>query len=198
MSKRFIRETAALFVACHHKKPNFDTAIVWAKDLSGRLDALGYGATSASGRESKARASVDYYAKLDDDQKLVFDDFWVNRFRLKDGKQRAVMVFLKHWKAIDKEREQFLAGAAIEAKLRSKRDTTPPQAEKGINEFRWRDHAIPQKQVVDNKQAEKAAEIREIKANLAHFKKLQEKDDSDLMQKTIEGLETKLRKVMDE
>ena len=193
MSKTFIRNTAALFVACHYKQPDVDQAISWADALSKRLDERGYGTKSAAGTSVKERVGVDHYGNLNQEQKQLFDTFWFKRFNYKAGKSRAAMAFLVHWDTISEQSEAFLAGAAKEAQIRTTRATVPPQAEKWINYLRWQDHAAPEKIEKEKVSAEKAEEIARIKGDLAHFKAMPKSDE---LEKIIGGLEAKLKEAM--
>lgn len=126
-------------------------AIDYAERLWDILTDRGYGSPKSD--EPQARDRVDWYAKLDPEQREAFDRFWVV-YDLKKGKNEAAGVWLKLWKstyitARGPALDWILASARKEAELWRH---NPPQgqtriyAQGWLSALRWRDHPKPSRE----------------------------------------------------
>ena len=170
--QKFIRQTAALFVACHHEKPNLDRAVELAKILWQRLEQPD-DANSKRGRATKPRElEQDYYQLLNDRQRQAFDAFW-GAFAFKQGRNGAAMRWYQLGDVNDAEYQHIINAAKAEAGKTLPQGQGRKMAQGWIGERRWLDHVEPSSPSAPQDRA-RAAEYTKLQHDLLHAKRMSE------------------------
>lgn len=133
---RFIRQTAAFFVASHIGRPDADRAIAWAEALWDKLSARGYGVPD---KETKPRESKDYYAELSENQQKWFCAFW-QAFAYKQGRNDAAMRWRILGELSDAEYKHIVEAAKVEAARVLPQGQVRKMAQGWLFEQRWKDY----------------------------------------------------------
>lgn len=133
---RFIRQTAAFFVASHVERPDAARAITWAEALWDKLSARGYGVPD---KETKPREAKDYYAELSENQQKWFCAFW-QAFAYKQGRNDAAMRWDQLGELSDAEYRHIVEAAKVEAARVLPQGQVRKMAQGWLFEQRWKDY----------------------------------------------------------
>lgn len=165
--EKFIRNTAALFVACHWEKPKAERAVRLAIALWGILSDCGYGDKA----QAKPRESKSYYKEMSQYQKEGFDKFWKN-FNYKNGRERAAMRWIELGEPPQEVYAHIIYAGSKEAEARPikvAQGITPVMAEKWLFEMRYNDIDPASTKHAPHKSSE---ELRQLRADITHYSKL--------------------------
>lgn len=174
--RKFMMDTSALFVACHHAQPDTDKAIDYAEALWLKLCSRGYGPTQG---KTKERVGINYYEKLSQYQQKWFCLFWTN-FKYLHGKQRAAKSWAKLGELNDVQYKAICDAATAESHRALPQGQTRAMAELWLNERRFEDNAATSKSR-SKQDTKKAADIQEASQSLQHFTNMkQQSTDSEI------------------
>ncbi|WP_028489020.1 hypothetical protein [Thiothrix lacustris] len=166
--QKFVRSTAALFVACHHEKPDAGRAIQWAASLWKKLTEAGYGDKQG---ESKPRSpEADYCQQMSERQRKLFDQFW-GAFNHKQGRNGAAMRWLQLGECKDDEYRQIISAAKAEAAKPMQPGQVRKMAQGWLTERRWLDHLEAPSAGVTSPASKRAEEYRALIGELDHAKR---------------------------
>ncbi|HWP00036.1 MAG TPA: hypothetical protein VNL74_05335 [Methylococcus sp.] len=162
----------------------FDLALAYAEALWERLTARGYGVP----KRSEPREPIDWYGKLQGQNKIAFDRFW-DAYGHKKDRNGAAMRWCQLGDLPRDEVEQIIEAARIDA--RQWRETAQPgqirkMAQGWLFERRWLDHSPCDKRMDDNR--DKDAELRGLRQKLSALKRLQEAGPSEEIKRQIDEL----------
>lgn len=149
--QKFVRHSAALFVAGHHQHPDADKAISWAEALWKKLQERGYG-EKAEPPQSRG-VGKDWYNELNINQQKWFCAFW-DAFAHKVGRNEAAMRWHELGELQDAEYQKIVAAAKEDAQRSLPDGQSRKMAQGWLSERRWTDR-------VGNDIAIKAKERRE-------------------------------------
>lgn len=182
--RRFIKMASMHFLP--HLDWHLDKAIAFGERLWLRLEERGYGEAKAS----EPKPVGDWYGKLDDTQRPLFNRFW-QAFGLKKGREGAAM----RWLQIDPDpelAERIIAAAAKEAQTQREPGQVRKFAQGWLAERRWEDYTPTVTSVPQQNQA------RELISELVHLRKLNQAAPSEALQQQIAQLEARLKKLRGE
>lgn len=165
---RFVRSTAALFVACHHEKPDATRAIQWAALLWKKLTEAGYGDKQG---DSKPRSpEADYCQQMSERQRKLFEQFWA-AFNYKQGRNGAAMRWLQLGECSDEEYRQIISAAKAEASKPMQPGQVRKMAQGWLTERRWLDHLETPSAGIISPASKRAEEYRALISELDHAKR---------------------------
>jgi hypothetical protein len=166
--QKFVRHTAALFVACHHDKPDAGRAAQWAAALWRKLTEMGYGDKQTNPKPRNPDA--DYHQQLSDRQRKAFDQFWL-AFGHKQGRNGAAMRWLQLGECKDDEYRQIISAAKAEAAKPVTQGQVRKMAQGWLTERRWLDHLESPAAGVTSPASKRAEEYRALIGDLDHAKR---------------------------
>lgn len=163
---KFVRQTAAFFVASHQDRPDADKAIVWAEKLWGKLTARGYGDKDKT--EPKPRDSKDWYKELSQHQQKWFCLFW-EKFSHKQGRNEAAMRWGQLGELPETEYRAIVDAAKSEAARPLPQGQVRKMAQGWLAERRWEDHAPATATApAATAKAELASQLSQLAGDLRH------------------------------
>jgi len=180
--KDFVQRAAIQFLV--HVGFDLDKAINYGERLWKRLSERGYGAPT----KSSPRVSVDWHKKLSAYQREWFDLFW-KAFRHKHGRNEAAMVWHRMGELSQSEYQHIVKAAEAEALRPRDHGIARKMAQGWLSERRFDDHTPLTEPSKDDAIA---LELRELKGDLEHFKRLQKLKPNDAQAEQIYRIQTKI------
>lgn len=171
------------------ESPDIDRLVREGERLWQRLTERGYGAPQEKG----PREHVDWVARLSEQQREWFEQFW-SAFKYKSGKQKAAM----RWSQINPDEEtarHIIEAAAAEAKRPVPDGQSRKMAEGWLSERRWEDHTPTQQETTQNHEQEQRQERQRLQAELTHLENLHARtkgEAADQLWEQIEDLRGRL------
>lgn len=162
---KFVRNTAALFVAAHWEKPDAERAVRLASALWKRLADFGFG-DKPDAKPKPRKPDADYYAQLTGKHKEEFDKLY-EVYNLKQGRNEAAMRWLQLLPAnsevlTDEEYRQIRSAAQAEAAKPRHPDERRKYLQGWLTERRWLDYLESKDVGIKSKASAKAARYREL------------------------------------
>lgn len=162
--QKFVRQTSALFIACHPQHPDADRAIIWAEALWKQLQERGYGEKA---EPPKSRGvDKDWYNELGTNQQKWFCAFW-NAFKLKTGRNEAAQRWHEMGVLSDSQYKTIVAAAEKEAAKDLPPGSIRKMAQGWLSERRWLDH-IDDVAPASTEAAERQTQYRKLLGDLTH------------------------------
>lgn len=166
---KFVRNTAALFVAAHWEKPDAERAVRLAGALWKKLSEFGFG-DKPDAKPKPRKPDADYYAQLHGKHKEMFDRFW-QAYNLKEGRNEAAMRWHQLGDLQDAEYRQIISAATAEAAKPRRQEERRKFAQGWLTERRWLDHLESAAEGVSSPASKRAGEYRTLIAELEHAKR---------------------------
>lgn len=167
---KFVRNTAALFVAAHWEKPDAERAVRLASALWRKLSDSGFGDKQDT-KPKPRQPDADYYAQLHGKHKEMFDRFW-NAYGLKEGRNEAAMRWHQLGDLQDAEYRQIISAATAEAGKPRRPEERRKFAQGWLTERRWLDHLESPAAGVNSPASVRAVEYRKLSGDLEHAKRM--------------------------